>query len=234
MMGKAETVSREKILEYLPLVKKVASRIFLTIPKQLMDFEDLVGYGIMGLIEAVNTFDSEKGVKFSTYAFYRIRGAMLDALREMDWMPRTLRAKIHKVDGAAQELEGKLGRPAREDEIAEEVRMPVEEVSTLLLHSSQSEVISLENNLHNYLVRKTENFLSMNENELNDMKELLAGAIEKLGEKERLVLTLCYYEELNLKEIGSVLELSESRVCQILKSAVTHLKGNLNFLNGEI
>jgi RNA polymerase sigma factor for flagellar operon FliA len=234
MIEKQDTISREKILEYLPLVKKVASRMFIKVPRGVVDFEDLVGYGIMGLIEAVNTFDAQKGVKFSTYAFYRIRGAVLDALRDLDWLPRTLRKKIHIVERAHDELTATLGRPATEQEVAQKVGMDVEEVTSLLIDSSQSEVISLEDNLHHYLASKTKDFMSLEELEVSDLTDILAKAIEELPEKEKIVLTLCYYEELNLKEIGKVLGLSESRVCQILKSAIMALKARLNFVEEEI
>ena len=234
MKQKQEAISREKILEYLPLVKKVASRMFLKVPRQVFDFEDLVGYGIMGLIEAVNTFDVHKGVKFSTYAFYRVRGSILDALRDLDWLPRSLRKKIHMVEAVTEELTGALGRSPTEAEIAQKLKMDIQEVTELLIDSSQSEVISLEDNLHHYLASKTHNFMDLEELEVTDLKDILTKAIEELPEKERLVLTLCYYEELNLKEIGKVLELSESRVCQILKSAIVKLKNKLDFVKEEI
>ncbi|MBD3264301.1 MAG: FliA/WhiG family RNA polymerase sigma factor [Candidatus Omnitrophica bacterium] len=227
-------ISREKVLEYLPLIKKVASRIFLKIPHQLLNFEDLVGYGIIGLIESFNTFDSGKGVKFSTYAFYRIRGSILDALRDLDWLPRTIRSKIHKIEEAINELTVSLERSPTDKEVADKLGMEAGEVASLLVDSSQSEVISLENNLHNYIASKTDNFMNMEYAEIADLKNILAEAIKELPEKERLGLTLYYYEELNLKEIGEVLNLSESRVCQILKSAISHLRSSLDFLRKEL
>ncbi len=227
-------ITRETILEYLPLIKKVVSRIFPKVPPQVCDFEDLVGYGVMGLIEASSTFDAHKGVKFSTYAFYRIRGAILDALRSLDWMPRTLREKIHMVEKVSEELISTLGREPTEEEIASELNMDTEEVSYILMNSSQSAVVSLEDNLHNYLVSKTDNFMNMDDVAVGDLKNVISSAIEELPERERMVLILYYYEELNLKEIGKVLDLTESRVSQILKKAVEHLKGKLDFLEKEI
>ncbi|MBN2483016.1 MAG: FliA/WhiG family RNA polymerase sigma factor [Candidatus Omnitrophica bacterium] len=234
-MQKQETpIAREKILEYLPLIKKVVSRIFPSIPSQLVDFEDLVGYGIVGLIEAMNTYDSKKGVKLSTYAFYRIRGAILDALRSFDWIPRQMRKKFHIISQGLNELTALLGREPTSEEVAAHVKMDPQEVDSLLMDISQSEVLSLEDQLHNYLKQKTDNFLNMNEFEFEDLKKAMSQAIDELPERERLVLVLYYYEELNLKEIGKVLEISESRISQILKKATVHLREKLDFIEKEL
>ena len=231
---KQRTISREKILGYIPLIKKVVSRIFPSIPSQLVDFEDLVGYGIVGLIEAMNTYDPKKGVKLSTYAFYRIRGAILDALRSFDWIPRQMRKKFHMISKAVEELTTSLGRDPGADEIAAHTGLKLEEVNTLLMDISQSEVLSLEDHLHNYLKNKTDNFMDMDSFEFSDLKKMMAQAIGELPERERMVLTLYYYEELNLKEIGKVLEISESRISQILKKATSHLREKLKGIGGEI
>ena len=234
-MGESDrVVSKENILEFLPLVKKVVSRIFPGLPPQLMDFEDLVGYGIVGLIEAVDTFNPHRGVKFSTYAFYRIRGAILDTLRALDWLPRELRRKIHLVENAADELTQELGREPTEKEVADKIGMSESEVNSLLMDAYQSEVFSLEDTLHNYLAHKTDNFLNLDELENLDLKEIIAAALDELPQREKLVLTLYYYEELNLKEIGKVLDLSESRVSQILKKAVKCLQERLHHVGGEL
>ncbi|MCM8824135.1 MAG: FliA/WhiG family RNA polymerase sigma factor [Candidatus Omnitrophica bacterium] len=233
-MERQETLPKEKILEYLPLVKRVVSRIFPKIPSQVFDFEDLVGYGIVGLMEAISTFNSHKGVKLSTYAFYRIRGAILDALRSLDWVPRSMRDKIHRLEEVTEELKLSLGREPTEDELADKLNISREELETLFMEVYQSQIVSLEDGLHNYLANKTDNFMNLNEFEVTDLKDALIKAIDQLPSKEKLVLTLYYYEELNLKEIGKVLDISESRVSQIMSKAIGELKNRLDFLNKEI
>lgn len=233
-MNKNGLVDKENVLEYLPLIKKVVARIFPSIPPQLMDFEDLVGYGLIGLIEAIDSFNPNRGVKFSTYAFYRIRGAILDALREMDWLPRDMRKKIHQVENAAMELTAELQREPSEAEIAARLSMEEKAVATLLMESAQSEVVCFEESLHQYITQKTDNFFDLDQLEQTDVQQIIARTIEELPEREKVVLTLYYYEELNLKEIGRVLELSESRVSQILKKGIISLQKRLQQVEGEI
>ena len=233
-MEKGMAVAKNEILEYLPLVKKVVSRIFPNIPPQLMDFEDLVGYGIIGLIEAVDTFNPNTGAKFSTYAFYRIRGAILDTLRSLDWLPRELRRKIHLVNGAVGELTSSLGREPEVKEVADKLGMDESEISSLMMQAYQSEVLSLEGTLHSYLSQKTNKFWDMDKLERLDLKQIISSAIDELPQRERLLLTLYYYEELNLKEIGLILEISESRVSQLLKKGIMCLREQLLKVGGEL
>ncbi|MCM8773851.1 MAG: FliA/WhiG family RNA polymerase sigma factor [Candidatus Omnitrophica bacterium] len=233
-MERQETLPKEKILEYLPLVKRVVSRIFPKIASQVFDFEDLVGYGIVGLMEAISTFNSQKGVKLSTYAFYRIRGAILDALRSLDWVPRSMRDRMHRLEEVTEELKLSLGREPTEEELADKLNISREELETLFMEVYQSQIVSLEDGLHNYLANRTDNFMNLNEFEVTDLKDALIKAIDQLPSKEKLVLTLYYYEELNLKEIGKVLDISESRVSQLMSKAIGELKNRLDFLNREI
>jgi len=227
-------LAKENIMEYLPLVKKVVSRIFPSIPPQLLDFEDLIGYGMIGLMESLDTYNPDKGVKFSTYAFYRIRGAILDALRSLDWMPREMRRKIHSVEAAVNTLTAELGRDPDEEEIAKKTGLSETEVSSLLIDSYQSEVLSFENNLHYYLVKRTDNFLDLDELEKTDLGGIISEAIDVLPEREKTILTLYYFEEMNLKEIGRVFDLSESRVSQILKKILIGLREKLKAVGGEL
>jgi len=227
-------LAKENIMEYLPLVKKVVSRIFPSIPPQLLDFEDLIGYGMIGLMESLDTYNPDKGVKFSTYAFYRIRGAILDALRSLDWMPREMRRKIHFVEAAVNTLTAELGRDPDEEEIAKKTGLSETEVSSLLIDSYQSEVLSFENNLHYYLVKRTDNFLDLDELEKTDLGGIISEAIDVLPEREKTILTLYYFEEMNLKEIGRVFDLSESRVSQILKKILIGLREKLKAVGGEL
>ncbi|MCM8756576.1 MAG: sigma-70 family RNA polymerase sigma factor, partial [Candidatus Omnitrophica bacterium] len=155
-------------------------------------------------------------------------------LRSLDWVPRSMRDKIHRLEEVTEELKLSLGREPTEDELADKLNISREELETLFMEVYQSQIVSLEDGLHNYLANKTDNFMNLNEFEVTDLKDALIKAIDQLPSKEKLVLTLYYYEELNLKEIGKVLDISESRVSQIMSKAIGELKNRLDFLNKEI
>ncbi len=228
--------TRERLLvTYLPLVKYIAGKMMFTLPT-CVDYNDLLSAGVMGLIGALERFNPEQGVKFETFVLPRIKGAILDELRTLDWAPRSLRSKARMVERASERLEKGLGRSATGHEIAEELDMNIEEYGTVLRELSKASLLSLDGSR----VEDSEQVTSMYdllENEHSDnplssletmeMKGLLVKAIEELNEQEKIVMALYYYEELTLKEIGQVLSITESRVSQIHSKAIENLKGAL-------
>ena len=225
----------EVIRKYATLVKIIASRLAMRLPAHV-DMDDLINVGIAGLLEAIDRYDPSRGVKIETYLSIRIRGAMLDELRRMDWVPRSVRQKRREVEEAYIKLESTLNREPTEEELAEYLGMDSEEYQRFLQESSCLAFISLEDlglqdgdEERSILEcigdpKAVDPFSQLN---FKEVKELLARAIEELPEKERLVLSLYYYEDLNLKEIGKILEVSESRVSQIHSQAILRLKAKL-------
>lgn len=229
---------RERVLlEQLPQVRYIARRIHERLPRHVPS-EDLVHAGVLGLIDALNKFDLSKHVQFSSYAKFRIRGAILDSLRELDWSPRELRRKGRLVDSTYFQLSGKLGRAPSENEIAEEMGIGLREMQCLLAELDGLELGSLriesprdgkEEDLTDFIPSKPEEtpfFQCLH----SEMKHLLAEAISELPEKERRVLALYYYEELTMKKVGATLGIGESRVSQIHSLALVRLRARLNFL----
>ncbi len=221
------------LLEHLPIVRFLARRIHERLP-QHVEMEDLVSAGVLGLMDAFTKFDPQKKVQFRSYAQFRIRGAILDSLRTLDWSPRDLRRKGRAVEEAISLLTGRLGRAPTEAEIAAELRISVEDYQTLLgdlkgleigtLHAEHNED-SGEEELAYVPGRPDEDplFCCLR----GELREKLTEAIEGLPERERLVMTLYYYEELTMREIGLALGVVESRVSQIHSSAVVHLRAAL-------
>ena len=229
---------RERILmEQLPQVRYIARRVHERLPRHV-PFEDLVHAGVIGLIDALNKFDLSKHVQFRSYAKFRIRGAILDSLRELDWSPRELRRKGRLVDAVYCDLSGKLGRAPNETEIAQEMGINLGELQSLLAELDGLELGSLriesprdgkEENLTDHVPSKPEDtpyFQCLR----SEMKHLLAEAISELPKKEQRVLALYYYEELTMKEVGAALGIGESRVSQIHSLAMVRLRARLNFL----
>lgn len=223
---------REKIIiEYAPLVKLVAGRLSMYLG-YTVEYDDLVGYGVFGLIDAIDKFDSEKEVKFETYASLRIRGAILDHIRKMDWIPRTLRQKQKKIDNAIKEIEVEKGRNAKDSEIAERIGITEEE---LIGWQSQMKISNLIS-LNEYMDAENDNGYGMEIPdkkqfaqpekvlEENEMKQILMESLELLTEKEKKVTILYYYEELTLKEISEILEVSESRISQLHTRALQKMR----------
>lgn len=224
---------REKlIMEYAQLVKLVAGRLNMYLG-YTVEYDDLVGYGIFGLIDAIDKFDYSKGIKFETYASLRIRGAILDQIRKMDWIPRSLRQKQKKMESVAFDLESKLGRPATDKEMADALQITIDEFYEWEGQSKISGIASLED----FLEQGTEVKASGTKRakaeqpemavEEQELKRLLQEAMDELTEKERKVILLYYYEELTLKEISLVLEVSESRVSQLHTKALQKMKKKL-------
>ena len=219
------------IVEYAPLVKYIANRIAMRLPPHI-DVDDLINSGVLGLIDAIEKFDPSKEVKFKTYAEIRIKGAILDELRAMDWVPRSIRKVINKFMGAYHELEQQLGRPAKDEEMAELLGLEMEEFYKLLKQSAGVPLISLDV-LVDYDEKKRNILSCLGDPKsvngfgimgLSEVKDAIAKAIDDLPEKEKQVISLYYYDELTMKEIGKVLDLTESRVSQIHTKAVLRLK----------
>lgn len=221
---------REKIiLEYAPLVKLVAGRLSMYLGYNV-EYDDLVGYGIFGLIDAIDKYDNMKAVKFETYASLRIRGAILDQIRKMDWIPRTIRQKQKKIDTAMKEIESAKGRAATDEEIACSLGISEEEYTSWQSQMKITGVVSLDEFMESGseapAVQNVQQRFDGPEEviEKGEMREVLGQALELLTEKEKKVILLYYYEDLTLKEISNVLEVSESRVSQLHTRALQKLK----------
>ncbi len=221
---------REKIiLEYAPLVKLVAGRLSMYLGYNV-EYDDLVGYGVFGLIDAIDKYDNMKAVKFETYASLRIRGAILDQIRKMDWIPRTIRQKQKKIDAAMKEIETTKGRAATDEEIAVSLGISEDEYLSWQSQMKITGVVSLNEFMDSGSEIPADQtnqrrFDSPEEViEKSEMKQVLAEALELLTEKEKKVILLYYYEELTLKEISNILEVSESRISQLHTRALQKLK----------
>lgn len=224
---------REKIIiEYAPLVKLVAGHLHMYLGHNV-EYDDLVGYGIFGLIDAVDKYDSEKEVKFETYASLRIRGSILDSIRKMDWIPRTLRQKQKRLDATIKEIESQTGKNATDEQIASKLGIDMEELQEWYSKMKISAVVSL----NEYVEQGSEIPMDATRNshfetperviERDETKRLLAQTLDILTEKEKKVILFYYYEELTLKEISQILEVSESRVSQLHTRALQKLREKL-------
>lgn len=235
----ATTEIRERlILHYSPLVKFVAGRVAAGLP-QSIEQSDLVSYGIFGLIDAIDKFDPGRGFKFETYAISRIKGAIIDELRSIDWVPRSIRAKARAIERAYSKLENELRRNPADAEIAAEMGISESELDQVLSQVSFTGLVALDDLL---AVGSGERSGSATVGdtvadrrhdpveafELGEVKHLLADAINRMPDRQRLVLTLYYYEGLTLAEIGAVLGVTESRVCQIHTKAILQLRSRLS------
>ena len=204
--NKRPETREQLILEYAPLVKVVAGRLSMYLGYNV-DYEDLVSYGIFGLIDAIDKFDCLKEVKFETYASLRIRGAILDQIRKMDWIPRTIRQRQKKIDAVIKEVEQTTGRSATDEDIAMGLGLSAEEY---LDWQSQMKITGFDGPEESV--------------EKEELTKVLGEALELLTEKEKKVVTLYYYEDLTLKEISNILEVSESRVSQLHTRALQKMK----------
>ncbi len=230
-----QMIKEELIIKYAPFVKYIAGRIAMNLPSNV-EYDDLVGYGIFGLIDAIEKFQPNRQVKFKTYAQTRIRGSIFDELRVLDWAPRSVRQKARQLEKAFIELENRIGRPATDEEISEEMGIGLTELYKLYNETRGSVLMSLDEVCYEDESNTTRiNFIEDEKTptphakvEEDEMRGILAGAIGNLSERERLVVTLYYYEELTLKEIGEVLGVSDSRVSQLHTKAVLRLRGKLS------
>ena len=217
---------RNEIAEYyLPLVRIVCGRLAVSLPQHL-DKDDLLSSGFFGLLDAIDRFDITRNIKFETYAGVRIRGAMIDYLRSKDWIPVSMRQKIRKYEQTVCRLENELGRAATDDELAEALEISVEELQTLVNQCNSATVIPLEDYLKTDAA-ETVDTNPANSTELFEIRETLAKAIERLPEREIIVVSLYYYEEMTLKEISLVLHLTEARISQLHTKAIFRMRGYL-------
>lgn len=225
-------VREQLILEYAPLVKLVAGRLSMYLGYNV-EYDDLVSYGIFGLIDAIDKFDSMKDVKFETYASLRIRGSILDQIRKMDWIPRTVRQKQKQIDAAIHEIELETGKQATDEALAAKLGISGDELCDWQSQMKVTNVVSLNEFMEQGSeVPNEKNLASHFEGpeeviEKSELKEKLAETLDMLTEKERKVILLYYYEELTLKEISYVLEVSESRVSQLHTRALQKMKDKL-------
>jgi len=227
------------VLQYAPLIKYIASRLALRLPSHV-SMEDLISSGIIGLIDAVQKFDSSKNINFKTYAEFRIKGAMLDELRSLDWIPRSVRKKTHLIEDAYSQLQRSLGRPAEAEEVAEFMGLGLGEFYQLLDETKTVSVVALEEGK-----KKSGGHVGYMEHEVletiqddsardsllavhfSGLQGIMLEAIEALPDKEKLMISLYYYEELTMKETGKVLDITESRVSQIHSQAIRRLRAKL-------
>jgi RNA polymerase sigma factor for flagellar operon FliA len=217
------------ILDHLPLLHHIVGRMALDVPGSV-EREDLVGFGMLGLVEASDTWDPSRGLKFSTFAFPRIRGAILDELRRMDFLPRGRREKVRKLDAAVRRLEQEAGLPPTPEQIATELGVELVEVDEVLQSARVAGTISLDDGPSDELASLLEDPKSedpVGSAEWNEMRGMLARLIDELPDQERHVITLYYAEELLLREIGEVLGITESRVSQIHGRALYRLNRTL-------
>ncbi|SFL72567.1 FliA/WhiG family RNA polymerase sigma factor [Pelosinus propionicus] len=218
---------REKLIEYyLSLVKLVASRIAISLP-QYVDKDDLISNGFFGLLDAIEKYDPMRGIKFETYAVVRIRGSMLDAIRAQDWVPTSIRQKAKQYEQTVSKLENQLGRAATDSEIADALSISLNELYVLLNQLNASTIMPLDEFIKSekssaHLTNPSEQI------EIEEVKQALAKTIDKLPEKERLVVSLYYYEGLTLKEISLILKLSEARISQLHTKSIFRLRGALS------
>lgn len=244
-MKEAKPIDHEEkdrlILEYAPVIKYIAQRIATRLPPHV-SVDDLINAGVIGLIDAIEKYDSSRDNTFKTYAEFRIRGAMLDELRGLDWVPRSVRQKEHALDRAYEELERRLGRSATDEEVAVLLGIKLEDfyswlgqvkgvsllsLETIGTRSSDGESINLLEILPSDETGPAQMLLA------NRLKAMIARAIEDLPYQEKVVVSLYYYEELTMKEIGKVLEITESRVSQIHTKAIFHLRTKLKILQED-
>jgi RNA polymerase sigma factor for flagellar operon FliA len=224
------------IKQYAPLVKYVAAKVAIGMPNNV-EFDDLVGFGVFGLIDAIDKYDTEKNVKFKTYAVTRIRGAIFDELRQIDWVPRSVRQKTREIESTISSLEAQLGRTASNQEIAGALGMNEDEYLKTLQKISSTSILSLHDVWFSgdekdriSIVDSIEAPSSLNPDimvEKEVMRQVIIAAINELPDKEKKILILYYYEDLTLRDIGRVLEVTESRVSQLHSKAIIHLRSKL-------
>ncbi|MEX0993450.1 MAG: RNA polymerase sigma factor WhiG [Solirubrobacterales bacterium] len=232
-----EKAREQLVLAYSPLVKFVAGRMSSGLPAHIEE-ADLISYGLLGLIGAIERFEPEREIKFETFAVARIKGSIIDELRSLDWVPRSVRAKAREIERAQSKLEHELGRAPTDDEVAAQLETPVEDFQQSLMQISNSTVVALDelwtvsdssgDQVSLLDTMKDPNAVDpARELGVSELKDRLAHAISRLPEREKLVVALYYYENLTLREIGEVLGVTESRVSQLHTKAVLRLKARL-------
>jgi RNA polymerase sigma factor for flagellar operon FliA len=234
------TLKEQIVLDHTPLIRYIVNRIAIRLPSHI-DLDDLHNTGVIGLMDAIDKYDPDKNCKFKTYAEFRIKGAILDQLRSLDWVPRSVRQKSRRLERAYGEVEQRLGRTASEDEVADSLGIQIDKFHELLNQVRGISLINLEEIRGTNAdgdragtfadivedVNSENPFASL---KLTESKQMIADTIGTLPEKERLVISLYYYEDLNMKEIGAILGITESRVCQIHTKSVLRLRAKLKGL----
>ena len=229
-----KSVREKTIEEFLPVIKHLAYKVARGFENENL-IDDLISAGIIGLLEVMEKYDASRGAKLNTFAYLRIRGAMIDELRSRDWFPRSARAKAKRIQEVVRKLEHDLGRYPNEEEIADELDIDIEEYLTMLRSCGNLSVVSIED-LSDLVGESREKVvgyvLDENENpetyaEFYEMESILATEMGKLPEKQRLVLTLYYHEDMNMKEIAKTLGVTEARICQIHSQAILNLKPSM-------
>lgn len=232
------------IQKYIHLVKYVLNRL-ISLPhvdQEILDFDDLYSCGALGLIAAVDGFDAGREVKFITYAIPRIRGAIIDELRAVDWLPRSLRQKVNRLQKTYQALESELMRPATDEEVSHRMEIEVEDLHRVLDAAAHSAVLSLDEELRQFgedhttlqdITKAPPTQTGRETIQRDEMIHILQSSIENLPDKERLVVSMYYYDAMTFKEIGEVLEVTESRVCQLHTRAMLRLRGRLKCYEQE-
>lgn len=221
----------DHILKYAPLVKSIAERMAMRLPPHISK-DELASAGIIGLLDALDKFDSQMGIKFQTYAEHRIKGAMLDELRKMDWIPRSVRKDIHRIETALLDAKTKLGRDPEDFEVAKELSVDIDTYHKMLNKAQGISLISLDAILPDgssptFAKQASASSSPFDDLKVGELKEVLADALSNLSEKEQLIMSLYYYDELTLKEIAKVLGLTESRISQIHSKAIIRLRAKL-------
>jgi RNA polymerase sigma factor for flagellar operon FliA len=234
-------VDRDRIVrENVHLVKIIAYQVAVNLPPHI-DVNDLISAGTIGLLEAIDRFDTSKGVQFNTYASIRVRGAIMDELRSMDWMTRSMRDKSNQIEKAYAAIEKETGRPAEVEDVAEFMKITTEQVYKILSEVCSLSILSFEDMgiRHNSdgmdileCIKDPDGKDPMVVAKLNEMKKRVAEVIDTLPEKEKVIISLYYYDELTLKEIGKVLDITESRVCQLHSQTMHRLKARLKLYAG--
>ncbi|HHY14279.1 MAG TPA: FliA/WhiG family RNA polymerase sigma factor [Thermoanaerobacterales bacterium] len=222
-------IKHEIIKTYAPLVKKVAGRVLINIHFNI-EFDDLLGYGTFGLLDAIDKFNLNYGVKFETYAYTRIKGAIIDGIRKNSWVPRSTIEKIKSVEGAIEKLQEKLGRSPTDTEIKKYLGLSTEEYNKIITEITGTNITSFEDMITKN-IKLTNNDLNSNPEYMvmrSELKKVLGKAVENLNKNERMVITLYYYEGMSLKEIATILSISTSRVSQIHTKAILRLRGGLS------
>jgi RNA polymerase sigma factor for flagellar operon FliA len=233
MSRKSKKTNDALIMKYAPLIKYIATRIAARLPMHI-EIQDLINSGVLGLMDAIQKFDPAKEVKFETYAEYRIKGSILDSLRALDWVPRSVRKVATMLENTYADLEKKLGRPAQDEEVAEAMDVDVDKLHKLMSRVSHVSMVSLERDSRNSTQTSLLDRLispgdvtGFDKLDTEELRDVLAESIERLPEKEQTVVALYYYDEMTMKQIGKVLNLTESRVSQIHTKAVLRLRGKL-------
>lgn len=222
-----QQIKKEIITEYINLVKIISGKLYNYYASNV-EYEDLMGYGTIGLIDAIDKYDYTKNIKFETYASIRIRGSIIDQIRNLDWIPRSVRQKSKMLNEASEALESKLGREPSNKELAAYLNKTENEVRSLIDETSIYNILSIEDEFHdNFKIQIRDNSLDASPEayvEHQDSLKELQMAIDSLGEREQIIINLYYYEGLTYKEIGEILSISESRVSQIHSKAITKMR----------